>query len=84
MTYESVTDIDPEAVILSLDGVGAYDHVRRAEFLQRLLDVEGLRPLRPLLSHVRSTYDRTSRYVWTDNAGVTPSCKAKGGNKGTP
>ena len=28
-----VTDRDPEVVIMSLDGVGAFDHVRRAAFL---------------------------------------------------
>jgi hypothetical protein len=63
----ATTDADPEAVLLSLDGIGAYDHVHRAEILQRLHDDDALRPLLPF---VRMSYDRVSRYVWTDEAGV--------------
>ena len=32
-------EADPNRVLVSLDGVGAFDHIRRAQFLQRLHDV---------------------------------------------
>eukprot|EP00959_Pyramimonas_sp_CCMP1952_P418202 8761534-Pyramimonas_sp.AAC.1 len=31
-----LTDADPDAVVLSLDGIGAFDHVKRAAFLRKL------------------------------------------------
>ena len=33
MALRTATDEDEDAVILSLDGVGAYDHIRRAAML---------------------------------------------------
>ena len=81
-TLRAAMDSDPQAVLVSLDGVGAYDHVYRAEFLGRLLDDVDLRPLLPF---VRMCYDRTSRYVWTDGAGVAHLItQGGGGEQGDP
>ena len=35
----AATDADPEATVLSVDGIGAYDHVHRAAMLSRLLEM---------------------------------------------
>ena len=47
---QAITDMDEDAVIVSLDGIGAFDHVRRAAFFKKLHEVEALRPLIPLAS----------------------------------
>ena len=48
-----MTDLDARATVLSVDGVGAYDHVLRSSMLEKLMEVHRLRPLIPF---VRSTY----------------------------
>ena len=58
--------MDPEMTVLSIDGVGAYDHVYRSAMLSKLLEVPALRPLLPF---VRSVYARPSTYLWTDDQG---------------
>ena len=40
----AATDMDPELTVLSIDGVGAYDHVYRSAMLSKLLEVPALRP----------------------------------------
>ena len=44
-----LTDSDDETVVLSLDGVGAFDHVKRAAFFRKLHSLENLQPLLPLV-----------------------------------
>ena len=61
----AATEMDPEAVLLSLDGIGAYDHVQRAAFLRALRNSGELRPLLPF---VRLTYARSSRYLCTSRS----------------
>ena len=39
------TDANHEAIVLSIDGVGAYDHVHRSAMLSKLLEVPRLQPL---------------------------------------
>ena len=48
-----MTDLDARATVLSVDRVGAYDHVLRSSMLEKLMEVHRLRPLIPF---VRSTY----------------------------
>ena len=77
-----VTDSDPDTVVVSLDGVGAFDHVRRAAFFEKLMSCE---ELRELLSLVRALYGSCSRFLWTDDKGkqhVIP--QAEGGEQGCP
>eukprot|EP00973_Karenia_brevis_P014190 1930059-Karenia_brevis.AAC.1 len=59
-----LTDSDPEAVIVSLDGIGAFDHVHRAAFFTKLRDTASLRCLLPL---VGALYGSRSRFVWYDD-----------------
>ena len=58
--------MDPNATLLSIDDVEAYDHVLRSSMLAKLLEVPGLRPLLPF---VRAIYSQPSRYVWRDEVG---------------
>ena len=77
-----LTDSDPDVVVLSLDGVGAFDHVKRAAFFKKLHSVESLQPL---LSVVQMLYGQESRFLWTDDAGETHIIRqAEGGEQGDP
>ena len=62
----TATDTDPDAVILSLDGIGAHDHIRRNATLGKLLKEPALRGLLP---YVRQSYGQQSTYLWTDADG---------------
>lgn len=78
----ALTDADPNLVVLSLDGIGAYDHIRRAAFLQALHDDPQLANLLPL---VRKLYTTPSTYLWTDDKGeVHEVHQGEGGEQGDP
>lgn len=75
-------DMDEDAVVASLDGVGAFDHVHRAAFLGKLADTPALRPLLPL---ARMLYATQSRFLWTDDQGLTHEIRqGEGGEQGCP
>ena len=77
-----LSDRDPNMVIVSLDGIGAFDHVRRSAFMQKLLDVPSLHALIPF---VRMWYDRLSCFLWTDDDGeVHQILQGEGGEQGDP
>ena len=40
-----MTDLDPRLTVLSIDGIGAYDHVFRSACLEKLLEVEAIATL---------------------------------------
>jgi len=63
----AATDLRGDATIVALDGIGAYDHVVRAEFFATLLHNAALAPLMP---YARLFYAQDSTYVWYDDAGV--------------
>ena len=62
----SLTDANRAATVLSIDGIGAYDHVHRSAMVAKLLEVPSLRGLLPF---VRSTYGRPTSYTWIDEQG---------------
>ena len=81
-TLHLLSEADSAAVVLSLDGIGAYDHVRRAAMLRALMAVPDLQPLVPL---VRLFYGRPSTYLWTDDSGtVHEITQGEGGEQGDP
>ena len=41
----AMTDLNSRATVLSVDGIGAYDHVLRSSMLGKLLEVPRLRAL---------------------------------------
>ena len=76
------TEADAEATVLSIDGIGAYDHVHRSAMLNKLLEIPGLRGLLPF---VRATYGQPTCYKWKDLDGVQHDVhQHEGVNKGTP
>ena len=82
LSIRAMCDADPDLVVLSLDGIGAFDHVRRAAFLQELRDQAHLRGLLPM---VRALYTTPSTYLWADDAGTTHSVQqGEGGEQGDP
>ena len=60
-------EIDPHGVVISLDGIGAYDHVSRAAIFEALLAAPALAPLVPF---VRMWYGQQSNYLWYDSEGM--------------
>ena len=77
-----LTDLDEDAVVSSLDGVGAYDHVSRARFFEELAERADLAPMLPF---VRLWYSRPSSYMWKDDAGVVHHIpQAEGVEQGDP
>ena len=65
-TVRLLTDCSNDAVVLSLDGVGAFDHVKRAGFFEKVRNTPSLQQLLPL---VRALYGSQSRFLWTDAEG---------------
>ncbi len=77
-----LADRDPDAVIVSLDGVGAFDHVRRSAFFRRLHACPELRELLPLVS---ALYGSQSRFIWYNSAGEQRVIEqGEGGEQGCP
>ena len=76
------TEMDPRATVLSIDAVGAFDHVSRRAMLAGLQQ----RPsLQPLLPYVRQFYASDSTYVWQDAQGNSHEVRqSEGGEQGDP
>ena len=69
-------------MIVSLDGIGTYDHVQRASLMQKLADTPSLRCLLPL---VAALYGTLSRFIWYDDEGNQHTIhQAEGGEQGCP
>ena len=64
-TVRMATEADQEATVLSIDGIGAHDHVHRA-MMNKLLEIPHLQGLLPI---VRATCGQPTSYKWTDAAG---------------
>ena len=76
----ALTELDPQCTLISIDGVGAYDHVSRTRMLTELWRQEGLRDLVPF---VRMWLGRQSTFVWTDDAGEQHDVvQGEGGEQG--
>ena len=81
-TIRAMTDDDPECIVLSIDGIGAYDHILLSAFLTKLHNVPTLQGLLPF---VRSIYARNTSYVWEDSNGVRHRIvQAEGGEQVDP
>ena len=77
-----LSENDEEVVVLSLDGIGAFDHVTRASFMRKLESVPELQELLPLTT---ALYGSASRFIWTDDAGIAHTIiQAEGGEQGCP
>ena len=78
----AAAEADPRATILSVDAVGAFDHVSR----QAMLGALAANPaLQSLLPYARQFYAEPSSYNWYDDAGVAHEVlQAEGGEQGDP
>ena len=78
---QTLTDLDPTAMILSVDGVGAFDFVSRNAMLKGLLTMEGGDRILPF---VRLFYGDPSTFLWEDDlGGVHSVLQEKAGSKET-
>ena len=79
---QALTDLDPSATVLSIDGIGAFDLVSRQAMLQGLLRVAGGDSALPF---VKQFYGAPSSHLWEDQDGVVHTItQAEGGEQGDP
>ncbi len=72
-----VTDMDGQATVTCIDGVGACDPVLLASIIRQLLAHEHLRDLAPC---VRAWFGTASEFVWVDDDGTQhPAAQGEGG-----
>ena len=78
---QALTEANPEATILSVDGIGAFDLVSRGAMLQGLCDVSPSAVL-----FVRQFHGSPSRYLWEDDCGEVHDIidQREGGEQGDP
>ena len=77
-----LTELDPKKTLLSIDGIGAFDHIKRKSMLEALHNNPALAPLLPF---VRTFYGKNSTYVWYDDEGVPHEIsQGEGGEQGDP
>ena len=63
----ALTDAHPSATVTQIDGVGAYDHIKRASMLSALARTPTAHALIPF---VMLSYGHQSHYLWQDDQGV--------------
>ena len=81
-TVRLLTDQNPQATVLSVDGICAFDHVYRSAMLSKLLEVPKLQGLIPF---VRQSYAQRSCYIWEDDRGEKHLIwQGEGGEQGDP
>ena len=79
---QTLTDWDPGATVLSVDGVGAFDLISRGAMLQGLRGVEGGEAALPFVSLF---YSSSSTCIWEDDADITHNIvQGEGGEQGDP
>ena len=80
MCIRDRVDADPHATVTQIDGIGAYDHIRRSSMLGALARTPSAHKLLPF---VLLSYGAQSRYLWTDEAGqVHEVLQGEGGEQG--
>ena len=79
-TIRAMTDDDPECTVLSIDGIGAYDHILRSAFLTKLHQrARTPRPLAVCPVNSRQEHQlRLGRQPWRE----TPDCPSGGRRAG--
>ena len=79
---QPLTDADPSATVLSIDGIGAFDLVSLQSMLEGLRRVEGGDSALPFVSQF---YGSPSSYLWEDSLGqVHTLTRPKAGSRVTP
>ena len=75
----SLIELDPRKTLLSIDGIGAFDHIKRKAMMEALHTNPELASLLPF---VRLFYGKDSKYVWYDDDGLSHEiCQGEGGRR---
>ena len=69
---QGLTELDPRATVMSIDGISAYDLISRRAMLQALDDVAGGSAVVPFVSMF---YGTPSHYLWEDSLGRVHTVK---------
>ena len=78
----AATELDARTTVLSIDGVGAYDHISRASMLSGLQHTPSLTALLPFVAQF---YAEPSTYVFYDAEGAAHEiAQGEGGEQGDP
>ena len=79
---QMLTELDPQATVVSIDGVGAYDTISRKAMLEALVRMPGGAEALPF---VRLFYWQPSQYLWEDAEGIVHTvAQGEGGEQGDP
>ena len=79
---QGLTELNPEATVTSIDGIGAFDLISREAMLTGLRDVASGSEVLPF---VRMFYGTPSEYLWEDDDGeVHKIAQGEGGEQGDP
>ena len=79
---QTLTELNQETTIISIDGVGAYDLISKNAMMEGLLKMEDGDQILPF---VRMFYSTPSTYLWEDELGVTQSIpQGEGEEQGDP
>ena len=79
---QTLTELNQETTIISIDGVGAYDLISRNAMMEGLLRMEDGDQILPF---VRMFYGNPSTHWWEDEMGVTQNIpQGEGGSKAIP
>ena len=79
---QTVTGMDEEATVVSIDGVGAFNLISRNAMLQALLEIDGGDQI---MLFIRQFYGRPSTHLWEDEMGeVHEIAQGEGGEQGDP
>ena len=77
---QALTELNPSATVLSVDGMSAYDMISRRAMLQGLMNVEGGSAALPFVSMF---YGSPSKYLWEDDVGAIHTIdQGEGGEQG--
>ena len=79
---QALTQSDSSATVVSIDGVGAFDNIRRRSMLDGLANLPRSSAMLPF---VRMFYGDRSEYLWYDDDGQEHSVwQGEGGEQGDP
>ena len=79
---QTLTDMDAKLTILSVDGIGAFDHVSRNSMLRGLMETDVVNSAFPF---VRQFHGQPSACFWDDELGNTQVIpQGEGGEQGDP
>ncbi len=80
--FRAAMDLNNRSCVLSTDGIGAFDHIKRASMLKKLASLPTASAILPF---VRLSYAQPTQYVWTDDEGKDHAIpQGEGGEQGDP